>query len=326
MLHWVAMYPVSIIASIQHYFMYSNSYGLVAAGPIGRNAEASGSATLKHISAIYSYSKTRGLFAGVSLEGSVIFTRNDANEKLYGERVSAKELLNGSVAPPREADSLYRALNAKFHTLGNTGAMYQRTIQHEESKGSLYKSSSISAPGTLRIPGVRKNVGGYGAPNLGPPPLQTDQLYEYNTPPSAPYQVQPNSPIPSYNNTNNGYSNNNYNTASNHTNSAIYNKPDYKQAVPPPLYDGQQLSFSRDIKTAIAPPPPPPSQSSKPQKAKALYAFTGAQDGDLTFQAGDVITVTDKTESQNDWWTGRLNGQLGSVSIKTKTKKYCILF
>lgn len=37
---------------------------LVAAGPIGRNAEASGAATLKHIAAIYSYSKTRGLFAG----------------------------------------------------------------------------------------------------------------------------------------------------------------------------------------------------------------------------------------------------------------------
>lgn len=36
----------------------------MAAGPIGRNAEASGAATLKHIAAIYSYSKTRGLFAG----------------------------------------------------------------------------------------------------------------------------------------------------------------------------------------------------------------------------------------------------------------------
>ncbi|OAD02973.1 hypothetical protein MUCCIDRAFT_141954 [Mucor lusitanicus CBS 277.49] len=248
----------------------------IAAGPIGRNAEASGSATLKHISAIYSYSKTRGLFAGVSLEGSVIFTRNDANEKLYGERVTAKELLNGSVAPPREADSLYRALNAKFHTLGSTGAMYQRTIQHEESKGNLYKSTSISAPGTLRIPGPH------------PPP----------------------SPMPTYNTNNN----NNYNAAPNYTNSSTYNKPDYKQAVPPPLYDGQQLSFSRDIKKSVAapPPPPPPSQNSKPQRARALYAFTSEQEGDLTFQAGDIITVTEKTESQEDWWTGRLNGQLGS--------------
>ncbi|KAF1797437.1 hypothetical protein V8B55DRAFT_1386776 [Mucor lusitanicus] len=284
----------------------------IAAGPIGRNAEASGSATLKHISAIYSYSKTRGLFAGVSLEGSVIFTRNDANEKLYGERVTAKELLNGSVAPPREADSLYRALNAKFHTLGSTGAMYQRTIQHEESKGNLYKSTSISAPGTLRIPGVRQVTGGYGAPMIAPPPQQQqDQLYKHNTAPSAPYQPHPPpSPMPTYNTNNN----NNYNAAPNYTNSSTYNKPDYKQAVPPPLYDGQQLSFSRDIKKSVAapPPPPPPSQNSKPQRARALYAFTSEQEGDLTFQAGDIITVTEKTESQEDWWTGRLNGQLGS--------------
>ncbi|CEP15455.1 hypothetical protein [Parasitella parasitica] len=278
----------------------------IAAGPVGRNAEASGSATLKHISAIYSYSKTRGLFAGVSLEGSVIFTRNDANEKLYGERVSAKELLNDSVAPPREADSLYRALNAKFHTLGNTGAMYQRTIQQEENKGNVYRNISISAPGTLRIPGVRQQVGGYGAPNLAPP--QTDQLYKHNTAPSAPYQQQqPTSPIPTYNN-------------HNYTNSTTVNKPNYSQPVPPPLYEGQQISFSRDIKKAVAPPatapapppPAPPSQSSKPLKARALYAFKSELEGDLSFQAGDVITVTQKTDSQDDWWTGRLNGQLGS--------------
>lgn len=42
---------------------------LVAAGPIGRNAEAAGSASFKHVAPIYSYSKTRGLFAGISLEG-----------------------------------------------------------------------------------------------------------------------------------------------------------------------------------------------------------------------------------------------------------------
>ncbi|CAO0795679.1 unnamed protein product [Mucor circinelloides] len=281
----------------------------IAAGPIGRNAEASGSATLKHISAIYSYSKTRGLFAGVSLEGSVIFTRNDANEKLYGERVTAKELLNGSVAPPREADSLYRALNAKFHTLGSTGAMYQRTIQHEESKGNMYRSTSISAPGTLRIPGVRQVTGGYGAPMIAPPPAPQDQLYKQNT---APYQPQqPSSPIPTTYNTHNNYST----STPNYTNSNTYNKPDHKQAVPPPLYEGQQLNFSRDIKKSVAaptPPPPAPSQHSKPQRARALYAFTSEQEGDLTFQAGDIITVTEKTDSQEDWWTGRLNGQLGS--------------
>jgi len=44
----------------------------IAAGPVGRNAEAAGAVSLKSVSGIFSYSKTKGLFAGVSLEGSVI--------------------------------------------------------------------------------------------------------------------------------------------------------------------------------------------------------------------------------------------------------------
>jgi len=44
----------------------------LAAGPVGRNAEAAGAASLKSVAGIFSYSKTRGLFAGVSLEGSAI--------------------------------------------------------------------------------------------------------------------------------------------------------------------------------------------------------------------------------------------------------------
>jgi len=76
----------------------------VAAGPVGRNAEASGTATL---AAIYSYSKTKGLFAGISLEGTVFLERSDANEQFYGRKVTAKELLSGKVEPPKAAKPLY---------------------------------------------------------------------------------------------------------------------------------------------------------------------------------------------------------------------------
>jgi lipid-binding SYLF domain-containing protein len=51
----------------------------VAAGPLGRNAEAD--IALKSPSAIYSYSKTKGLFAGISIEGSGLIERKDANKK-----------------------------------------------------------------------------------------------------------------------------------------------------------------------------------------------------------------------------------------------------
>lgn len=97
----------------------------IAAGPVGRNAEASGAASLRSVAGIFSYSKTKGLFAGVSLEGSVIVERRDANKKLYNANVTAKQLLSGTVPPPPEADALIRILNARvFRNPESTDDMY----------------------------------------------------------------------------------------------------------------------------------------------------------------------------------------------------------
>lgn len=65
----------------------------VAAGPLGRNAEAG----ITPLAAVYTYSRSQGLFAGVSLEGTVIGTRNDANAEYYGRRVTPEEILSGKV-------------------------------------------------------------------------------------------------------------------------------------------------------------------------------------------------------------------------------------
>lgn len=85
----------------------------IAAGPVGRNAEAAGAASLKSVAGIFSYSKTRGLFAGVSLEGSAIIERRDANEKLYGQRYTAQQLLSGTVRPPPQAAPLMNVLTTR---------------------------------------------------------------------------------------------------------------------------------------------------------------------------------------------------------------------
>lgn len=84
----------------------------VAAGPVGRSSEAAG--TIANLAPIYSYSKSKGLFAGISLEGSIIITRGDANQKFYSRKVSAKEILTGAVEPPAIAEALYRALDLRF--------------------------------------------------------------------------------------------------------------------------------------------------------------------------------------------------------------------
>lgn len=49
----------------------------------------------------------------------------------------------------------------------------------------------------------------------------------------------------------------------------------------------------------------------EPVEVTALYSFEGQQPGDLNFQAGDRITVISKTDSQFDWWEGKLRGQTG---------------
>lgn len=94
----------------------------LAAGPVGRNAEAAGAASLKGVAGIFSYSKTKGLFAGVSLEGSAIIERRDANEKLYGTRFTAQQLLTGSVSPPPQAGPLMDVLNSRVFSAGRSSA------------------------------------------------------------------------------------------------------------------------------------------------------------------------------------------------------------
>ena len=79
----------------------------VAAGPVGRAAEAD----VTPRAAIYTYSKSKGLFIGASLEGAVIGTRKGANDRYYGQPVSAYDILRGSVAPPAGAANLRAALS-----------------------------------------------------------------------------------------------------------------------------------------------------------------------------------------------------------------------
>ena len=83
-----------------------------AAGPKGRSASAETDATMR--AEILSYSRARGAFAGVSLEGSTLRPDNDANTKLYGKQVNAEAIvLNGAVKAPPSAHLLLHTLDRK---------------------------------------------------------------------------------------------------------------------------------------------------------------------------------------------------------------------
>ncbi len=81
-----------------------------AAGPVGRDASAETDATMR--AEILTYSRARGLFAGVSLEGSTLRPDNDANKNLYGTKVDAKAVvLQGAQPAPACASKLLSTLD-----------------------------------------------------------------------------------------------------------------------------------------------------------------------------------------------------------------------
>jgi lipid-binding SYLF domain-containing protein len=83
-----------------------------AAGPVGRTASAETDVTLR--AEILSYSRARGLFAGISLSGSTLRPDNDANKKLYGKEVNAKAIVFDRAVPaPPSANLLLSTLDKK---------------------------------------------------------------------------------------------------------------------------------------------------------------------------------------------------------------------
>jgi lipid-binding SYLF domain-containing protein len=83
----------------------------IAAGPVGRNAEAATTATMQ--AQMLSYSRAQGVFAGVSLSGTSLGPDDGDNEKLYGKKISGPEIDSGAVKAPPAAHGLIAQLQAK---------------------------------------------------------------------------------------------------------------------------------------------------------------------------------------------------------------------
>jgi amphiphysin len=95
------------------------------------------------------------------------------------------------------------------------------------------------------------------------------------------------------------------------------------EANPPPPYSpGSQTAANSSNLAAIAakkpkPPPPKPkpthllTNAPQVETVTALYDFAAQADGDLSFRAGDVIEIVHRTQNENEWWTGKLQGKEG---------------
>jgi SH3 domain-containing YSC84-like protein 1 len=90
-----------------------------AAGPVGRDAAAS--TDWKMRAEVLTYSRTRGIFAGIDLNGSAITQDKDETRVLYGKMVSFADLLNGQTAPPDDSEPFLAAVRKYAHQANDQG-------------------------------------------------------------------------------------------------------------------------------------------------------------------------------------------------------------
>ncbi|PGH31547.1 hypothetical protein GX50_05694 [[Emmonsia] crescens] len=267
----------------------------IAAGPIGRNAEAAGAASMKGVAGVFSYSKTKGLFAGVSLEGSVLVERKDANERLYNSKVSARQLLEGSIRPPPAAEPLMRVLQSRAFsgnaTSGNE-AMYNDIPVYDDSHDRVvWEGKRGDAMGE----GVRRDR--TGSINSRGDYQHQDQPRRANTWADDVYDRQPAS-------------------------GGGINRSSTTRANPRETFDnynhGGEDAYSYSDRRPTRPTGPKPVFGSKPDTASlkkdqaiALFSFDADQEGDLGFKKGEIITILKRTDKKEDWWTGRIGDRTG---------------
>lgn len=83
--------------------------GSVAAGPVGRHASAG--TDWKMNTEVLTYSRSKGVFAGLTLEGAVVEQDNDSTHAIYGKHMSFRNILSGKAATPRSADAFLKAVS-----------------------------------------------------------------------------------------------------------------------------------------------------------------------------------------------------------------------
>lgn len=132
----------------------------IAFGP-GRSAESGAIIGVKGVAGTYAYSKTRGVYGGLTLEGGVLIERSSANKKIYERKLKVKQLLSGEIPPPPAADSLMQILSSEaFHrpipsqTAMETDAPTQANaeIPQDESNAAATGESPNSDLATSNIP------------------------------------------------------------------------------------------------------------------------------------------------------------------------------
>ncbi|KAJ5512719.1 hypothetical protein N7463_002271 [Penicillium fimorum] len=161
----------------------------MAVGPIGRTAEAGGVVGMKGGTGVFTYSKTRGLYGGLTAEGGVLAERADANKKLYGRKVRARELLSGLIPPPPEAGVLIKVLNGDYFRVEGPPEPAAENAAREQNPEASATPHEGQSQAILVVPDDQSIAVGPNAEQTPrtaePSPEGPEQSREQNTEPSV---------------------------------------------------------------------------------------------------------------------------------------------
>lgn len=264
----------------------------VAAGPVGRQGE--GDVAVRSTTAFFTYSKTKGLYAGISFVGTALIERKEANKKMYGRVIRAKELLRGDVSPPADARILYSALD--FEDASSLPApSRQPTVSSRDqpqpqpvsrmSRSSSSHSTRAKEDKQAAKPAINRAWEAVSSKfQKEEPKVKTVQSIEYQHTPAM-FSVQ--------------------------------QQRARENAASLARKDGGDVSkkpkpITRRV-VEVAEPEEDDGWHKEPT-GKALYAYKAKMPCDLSFKEGEIITILTRTPSQNDWWEGRL-GKTGAPGI-----------
>jgi hypothetical protein len=321
----------------------------LAAGPFGRAADVAASASsTTHIAATYAYSASKGLYAGYSFEGSKISERPNTNRAYYGRAITAKEILTGCVPPTQDAANLYTMLiNLGAGPRPGLPFAPQKAQNMPPHMGSAGPPPQPPRPeknpgGVPQPPRPQKNNGD----DLQEPPPPYEQFD-----PSKPIEQQPKdtdqqttnpSPVADQalvdvdelNQVNNESTSQHVSNQANDLTSTsnalqssvppsintsskpvVSTEPENPHAYTPSSSGGHNFDSAYNISTLLD-DHGYPQDIKKPLKSitsvvVAKYDYIADRPADLSFKAGDKITVTKRLEDRQAWWEGEIGGKRG---------------
>lgn len=282
----------------------------IAAGPLGRNIE--GDIAVRSAAAIYTYSKTKGIFAGISVEGSALIERKDANRKFYGKSIRAVQILQGDVSIPEDCQSLYKVLEEHRELaakaalkMGKAKALKAKDkLQNEAEREASYKygvsfdqwrtrSSNSSSKSSAKSSSKSST-------KSSKPSTKSSKLSESKVSKSKSEWYLPHSSSSALSGSasaaaiSSGIQDRNMLSSSSFTRRPRSNSQGFERPSSVARYD-----YDSDDDDDVE-----PHDEADSLWVVADFPFKGQLPCDLSFEAGEKILVTTRTNQRNDWWEG----------------------